>query len=72
MPKNKVLEICCTNPNCKKWFRSPFFNYNLDNFNANGLKGLRSQCPTCGNMITASKKNIRIRSLINDELDRIS
>lgn len=71
MPENKILEICCTNSNCKRWFPSPFFNQNLTNFNVNGLKGLKSQCPTCGSIVTASKNNVRIRS-IYDKLDQIS
>ncbi len=58
---SKVLEIQCTNPNCKRWFKSPFTHGNLDGFNVNAFKGLKAQCPTCGKMVAGTKKNVRVR-----------
>jgi hypothetical protein len=63
MTTNKILEICCTNPNCKTWFRSPFSFGNINAFDVNAFKGLQSQCPTCGNMVSGSKENIRILTI---------
>lgn len=61
MATNKVLELRCTNPNCKIWFPSPFTHGNLDGFNVNAFKGLKAQCPTCGKMVSGTMKNVRIR-----------
>ncbi|WP_141432305.1 hypothetical protein [Bacillus sp. 03113] len=66
MSENKVLELCCTNPNCKKWFRSPFFHGYLNTFDVNALKGLKAQCPVCGRMVTGTPKNVRIRTIYDD------
>lgn len=54
------LEICCTNPNCKTWFQSPYFYGQLDTFNASALKGLKAQCPSCGKIVSGTNKNTRI------------
>ncbi|GIN84315.1 hypothetical protein J6TS2_07010 [Heyndrickxia sporothermodurans] len=63
MAMNKVLELRCTNPNCKVWFKSPFTHGNLDGFNVNAFKGLKAQCTTCGTMVTGTIKNVRIRTI---------
>lgn len=59
----KILELCCTNNNCKTWFRSPFSFGNLDVFNVSAFKGLQAQCPSCGYMVTGSKDNYRISTI---------
>ncbi|MGE8205758.1 hypothetical protein ACQKP0_14470 [Heyndrickxia sp. NPDC080065] len=73
MKTNKVLELRCTNPNCKTWFQSPFFQGNVDHFDVNAFKGLKSQCPLCGKMVQGSIKNVRIRPVgDNDRFGKIS
>ncbi|WP_066229527.1 hypothetical protein [Heyndrickxia sporothermodurans] len=67
MHTNKVLEIRCTNPNCKTWFPSPFTHGNLNGFNVNVFIGLKAQCLICGKMVSGTIKNVRIRT-VSDNL----
>jgi len=66
MSVKKILEICCTNNNCKVWFQSPFFNGYSYVVNESAFKGLKPQCQICGSMVTVTKDNIRYRMVNND------
>jgi hypothetical protein len=62
MSKIKIIEVRCSNPECKHWFRSPVGFDSTESFDSAILYGNKVYCPDCKTMTICHKENIRIRA----------
>jgi hypothetical protein len=58
MPGVKEIQIRCGH--CKKWFNSPIGFSGTEAFDSATLIGNIVQCPSCGQMTSCNKENMRV------------